>query len=120
MHVCVELASLALKKGLALEKGPGDEANVEYSIFCCLRLREESTLEAEKTGDLVRSLGVEHHILTLDWEEEKGGGGGGLPRRGKLQVAAREKRYPALLQFCKKMDVRSLMMAHHMDDQNGE
>ena len=93
---------------------------VEYGIFCCLRLRDESTLEAEKTGDLVRSLGVEHHILTLEWGEERGGGGGGLPRRGKLQVAAREKRYPALLQFCRKMDVGSLMVAHHMDDQNGE
>lgn len=83
-----------------------------------LRLREGSTLEAERTGELVRSLGMEHHIVSLDWGE--GGGGGGLPRRGKVQVAAREKRYPALLQFCRKMDVRTLMVAHHLDDQNGE
>lgn len=79
-------------------------------------------MEAERTGELVRNLGVEHHILTLDWGEEKqgGGGGGDLPRRGKLQIAAREKRYPALLQFCRNKDIRALMVAHHLDDQNGE
>ena len=69
----------------------------------------------------MRSLGVEHHIVSLDWSEGEGGGrGGGLPRKGKVQVAAREKRYPALLNFCRKMDVRTLMVAHHLDDQNGQ
>ena len=84
----------------------------------CIRFREESTLEAERTGELVKSLGVERYILSLDWGEEKQGGG--LPRRGKLQVAAREKKYLALLSFCRKMNIRALMVAHHLDDQNGE
>jgi tRNA(Ile)-lysidine synthase TilS/MesJ len=84
-------------------------------VFFWFRLREESTLEAERTGELVKSLGMEHHIVSLDWSE-----GGGLPRRGKVQLAAREKRYPALLQFCRKMDVRTLMVAHNLDDQNGQ
>ena len=75
-------------------------------------------MEAERTGELVKSLGVDHYILSLDWGEEKQGGG--LPHRGKLQIAAREKRYPALFWFCRKMGIRALMVAHHLDDQNGE
>ena len=78
------------------------------------RLREESTSEAERTGEMIKRLGMEHHILPLDWGER------GLPPKGKVQVAAREKRYPAMLGFCEKMDVRTLMVAHHLDDQNGE
>ena len=66
----------------------------------------------------MKSLGVEHHILSLDWGEEKQGGG--LPRPGKLQISAREKRYPTLLSFCRKMDIPTLMVAHHLGDQNGE
>ena len=96
---------------------------INIKFFACMlliRLREESTLEAERAGELVKSLGLEHYILTLDWEEWKEGEGGGLPSRGKLQLAAREKRYPALLQFCQKMDIRAVMIAHHLDDQNGE
>ena len=68
----------------------------------------------------MRSLGVEHHIVSLDWSEGGGGGRGGLPRKGKVQIAARERRYPALLHFCRKIGVRTLMVAHHLDDQNGQ
>ena len=62
----------------------------------------------------MRQLGLEHHILSLDWEKE-----GGPPSRGKVQVAARDKRYPALLGLCERLDIKHLMVAHHMDDQNG-
>lgn len=78
------------------------------------RLREESRAEAEKTGELVKQLGLEHHLLSLDWRDD-----GGPPTRGKIQLAARNKRYPALLSLCERLDIRNLMLAHHMDDQNG-
>ena len=78
------------------------------------RLREGSSCDAEKTGELVRRLGLEHHILTLNWD-----GDGGPPSGGKIQEAARMKRYPALLGLCERLSIRNLMVAHHMDDQNG-
>ena len=72
-------------------------------------------MEAEKTKELVKGFGLEHHTLSLDWGED-----GGRPSGGKIQLAARRKRYPALLGLCEKLDIGTLMLAHHMDDQNGE
>ena len=83
--------------------------------FSIHRLREGSRSDAERTGELVSRLGLEHHILTLNWDDE-----GGPPTHGKVQLAARRKRYPALLGLCEKLKIRNLMVAHHMDDQNGE
>ena len=63
----------------------------------------------------MRQLGLEHHILSLDWGEE------GRPlTSGKVQLAARTKRYWALLGLCERLDIRNVMVAHQMDDQNGE
>ena len=92
----------------------GNLPNVSL-VDICYRLREESSADAVKTGELVKQLGVEHHIVSLDWEAE-----GGVPTKGKVQVAARNKRFPAMLGLCEKLDIRTLMLGHHMDDQNGE
>ena len=62
----------------------------------------------------MKQLGLEHHILSLDWGKESG-----PPTKGKVQVAARDKRYSALLGLCERLDIRDLMVAHHMDDQIG-
>ena len=56
-------------------------------------------------------MGVEHQILTLDWDE--------MPRESKVRMHARLKRYGALLEACQERDVGVLMMAHHQDDQLG-
>ena len=66
-----------------------------------------------KVGELVRRLGVEHCTVNLDW------GSGGTPRKGKVQILAREKRYTALLKICKEMNIGTLLVGHHQDDQNG-
>ena len=63
----------------------------------------------------MKELGLEHHILRLNWEES-----GGPPTRGKLQTAARSKRYSALLGLCGELGIRNVMVAHHIEDQNGE
>ena len=66
----------------------------------------------------MKSLGLEHHIVTLNWKEGGGGGGGGgLPRRWKVVT---EKRYRSMLRYCLRKDIRTLMIAHHLDDQIGE
>ena len=60
----------------------------------------------------MRGMGVEHQILTLNWDEK--------PHEGKVQVQARLKRYGALLEACQERDIRVLMTGHHHDDQLGE
>lgn len=64
-----------------------------------------------RTGKLATALGVEHHIVNIDWQ-------GNIPSR-KIQTAARLKRYTALLEFCEKYNLRTLMTGHHLDDQIG-
>ena len=60
----------------------------------------------------MRSLGVEHHIVSLDWEKEKEGiRGVFLPKLS--QVA--NKSYLNMLQFCQRKSISSLMTAHHLD-----
>lgn len=77
------------------------------------RLREESRHEAAHVGELVQNLGVEHRTVTLDWGPE------GIPRKGRIQQLAREKRYETLLGICKEMSIDTLLVGHHQDDQNG-
>ena len=87
---------------------------VHNSNIRLFRLREGSSEEAERTCQHVTSLGVEQHTVTLDWGDQ------GIPPPGKVQVLAREKRYTTLLNLCRDMDINTLMLAHHQDDQNGE
>lgn len=67
-----------------------------------------------EAGELAASLGVKHHVLTLDWE-------GAVPTgQYKMQNAAREKRYEVLLEYCRTSSISNLMLGHHLDDQIGE
>ncbi|KAL5484593.1 hypothetical protein EMCRGX_G021120 [Ephydatia muelleri] len=75
------------------------------------RLRPESSQEAVKTGSIVTGIGAEHHVIPLEWPAR--------PDPGKVQLAARQKRYEALFRFCREKKIRYLMTAHHMDDQLG-
>ncbi len=78
------------------------------------RLRAESSVEAERASELVRSLGAHPHTLTLDWRDV-----GGTPPQGKVQTLARVKRYKALLQQCQSLGLDTLMLGHHRGDQHG-
>ena len=83
-------------------------------VACWFRCHEESALAAERihVGELVKSLGVEYHIVSLNWGERMEGGGGNLSLREKTQLR--------MLQYCHKMDIRALMVPHHLDYQIGE
>ena len=84
---------------------------MKKGVFLCFRLRPESSSEAEKVGEIVRGMGVEHQLLTMDWDTK--------PPEGKVQVQARDKRYGALLEVCQERDIGVLMTGHHQDDQLG-
>ena len=77
-------------------------------------LREESTEEARRTKELVLGLGVkDHHTLTINWE------GNPPPTPGKVQMRARERRYPMMLELCARKKIPVLLVSHHRDDQIG-
>lgn len=69
------------------------------------KLRPESSEEAEQINEWMQTLGIEHHILTID-----------MPREGNTQSTARALRYGALENWCKTHDVLHLFTAHHADD----
>ena len=64
------------------------------------------------TTDGIFVLGLEHHLVKLDWPE-------GLPSPGKTQVLCREERYRVLLELCEEQKVDLLMTGHHLNDQIG-
>ena len=82
------------------------------SFSLSYRLRDEIGEEAQRVREMVTKLGVKHHILTLDWKER--------PAPGKMQRLARQRRYTALLELCKKQKIDFLMTGHHLGDQMGE
>ena len=79
---------------------------------CLCRLRESSTEECVRAGELAAKIGVKHHILSVDWQ-------GSVPIRYKIQNAARTQRYDSMMEFCTKHSFPTLMTAHHLDDQIG-
>lgn len=71
------------------------------------KLRSESTDEALYVAKIMKSFGVEHHILT--WEGEK--------PRNSIEEAARAARYNLIKNWCFEHGIKSVMVAHHQLDQ---
>jgi hypothetical protein len=63
-------------------------------------LRPESAAEARAVHSMMERLGVEHHVLRLDWAAS------GPPRLAALQTEARERRRRVLLDACRALHVR--------------
>ncbi len=70
-------------------------------------LRKESAEEAQYAGEVLASLGIEHHILR--WAGKK-------PTTG-IEEAARNARYALMEEWCEKNKVKHLLTAHHRLDQ---
>ena len=71
------------------------------------QLRPEADAEAEYTAQLMKKIGVEHHIL--QWLGVK-------PESG-IEEAAREARYGLLQKWCAENGVPLLLIAHNQRDQ---
>ena len=71
------------------------------------RLRPQAAAEALRVGRWMRALEIPHR--TLVWRGPK-------PQTG-IQAAAREARYALLCGWCRDHGVRTLLVAHHRDDQ---
>lgn len=71
--------------------------------------RAESSEEAQRVADIMKTYKFKPHILKLSWGTE------GLPNGG-FETLAREARYQALAHACVKNNVKHLLMGHHLDD----
>ena len=70
---------------------------------------EKDAQKAERAAEIARSLGVEHQVVCINWEED-------VPKK---ESVARYRRYPTLMQQCRKLGAGVLMTAHNMDNQIG-
>ena len=71
-------------------------------------LRSGSREEAEVVADICERLGVPHAILAIEWD---------LPPASAIQEQARAVRYGALARWMDELGLKSLLTAHHLDDQ---
>ena len=70
-------------------------------------LREEAAEEASQVGKWLKKHNIEHKILK--WQGEK--------PSSNIQETARKARYKLLTDYCKKHDIKYLLVAHTLDDQ---
>lgn len=71
------------------------------------KLRPTSTQEAAYVAEIMKTHGIEHHIL--EWTSEK-------PKNG-VEETARIARYQLLTEWCQNHGIRILLTAHHLNDQ---
>ncbi len=86
----------------AARPGQVEAATVDHG------LRPEGAAEAAMVAALCAKLGVPHHVLTVEWAEK--------PETG-LQERARLKRYMLLGKWAQDRGLKTLVTAHHLDDQ---
>ncbi|TPX62293.1 hypothetical protein PhCBS80983_g00537 [Powellomyces hirtus] len=114
------LASLLL-----LKHALGKEKIVAFTVDH--KLKDGSTVEAGEVQMKVARLGIEHHIIPVDWNETGSGFLGDTkdpPMAKKTRVAywkagaaARVRRYNMLARACKQHGISSLVVGHSLDDQ---
>ena len=77
------------------------------------RLRTGSDVEAENVARVLKQMKIDTQILKLDWTSITRHPG----RLGNLESVARRLRFQALGKACRDLDINSLFVAHHGDDQ---
>ena len=77
------------------------------------KIRKNSGVEAHQVADEVARLGVEPHVLELDWQPR-----GDPTHLTNVETAARTLRYQALGRACRDRGISTLLFAHHADDQH--
>ena len=74
------------------------------------KLRENSGVEAQRVAIELERLGIEPHVLELEWQHDPS-------KLSNVESAARALRYQALGRACRDREIDSLLLAHHADDQ---
>jgi tRNA(Ile)-lysidine synthase TilS/MesJ len=77
------------------------------------KIRKNSGVEAHQVADEVARLGVEPHVLELDWKAR-----GDPTNWTNVETAARTLRYQAMGRACRDRGINTLLFAHHADDQH--
>ncbi|KAH9845169.1 PP-loop family protein [Teratosphaeria destructans] len=85
---------------------------VERSLVLDHRLRERSSEEALNVKLELHKSQIEASILTLDWSRYRD-----LAKLEHLETLARNLRYHAIAKACTQRSIRTLLLAHHADDQ---
>jgi len=70
------------------------------------KLRKESSKEANDVKKILKKLNIKAKILT--WNGKK--------PDTNIQSLARHKRYDLLMNMCKKLKIRNIILGHHQDD----
>lgn len=86
-----------------------------YAVIVNHGLREGSSAEAQNVADIVRKLGLKHHVMKVRWPNA--GQDFNLNDLPNVETLARQLRYQRLGMFCKTCTLPSLLTAHHEDDQ---
>lgn len=71
------------------------------------KLRKTSTDEAVYVNELLTKYDIEHHILSWDGEKPT----------TNIENIAREARYKLIFNFCKKNNINTILLGHHLQDQ---
>jgi tRNA(Ile)-lysidine synthase len=79
--------------------------NVKYLIVDH-KLRKESTSEAKYVQKVLKNYSINLKILT--WN--------GVKPKKNIQSIARDKRYELLIDEAKKIDLKNILLGHHLDD----
>ncbi|KAL4942539.1 hypothetical protein BDV06DRAFT_235388 [Aspergillus oleicola] len=90
------------------EAGNGVDADVSVTAFVVdHKARSESTQEANNVAGYLRDLGINTHILPLDWT--------GISKSA-FETQARRLRFQALGTACRDRGINALLLGHHQDD----
>ena len=76
-----------------------------YVISYNHNLRKESLIEVKYVKTISKKLGWEHK--TLRWNQ---------PAKKNILENARIARYQAISNFCKRQNINTLLLGHHLDD----
>ncbi|ODV65216.1 hypothetical protein HYPBUDRAFT_163471 [Hyphopichia burtonii NRRL Y-1933] len=73
--------------------------------------RDGSRKEAMQVGEVVKQWGVDHYIRSLTYSE------GDVKSISNFEEVARKKRYEAFQKMCLESGIRSVLLAHNLNDQ---
>lgn len=105
------LATLCATHPHVLEREQSQNATL-FGFIVDHGYRDGSSDEANRVAERLTRLNIEPRVLTLDWSAH-----GDPKAMPNFERVARQLRYQAIGKACYQNDIRSLLFAHHADDQ---